>query len=321
MLAAGLLELVLVLAEAFEVLAELGAHEARVLLEVALLGDHVARRLEDAPLLLLVEELELLLERDVRREDGLHDLRREERVAEPVLERPEVLERLPLRQVLEAFARVQVPPQDVQQRHDGLDLGGRDGRPRREPEERARELLELAGRLEHDLAAGLLARAETGQEEVDLVHLVGPEAARVVVELEDREQELLVARLHALEELAQGARRDEAVVVREGLVQPVELAVQPPHRRFRRVLGLDALRLLDALDLLVERRERHLGHGRPLQARAVHALEELVEHPERLELLGQAGVHPRNAVRVAFGVSHDGRAFYRCRPSGAGISR
>src|ERR1039458_4351169 len=78
--AARLLELVLVLAEALEILAELGAHEARVLLEVLFLLEDLARRRQNALLLLLVEELELLLHRHVRRQDRLHDRSEERRL-------------------------------------------------------------------------------------------------------------------------------------------------------------------------------------------------------------------------------------------------
>src|ERR1035438_10342761 len=90
--AARLLELVLVLAEALEILAELGAHEARVLLEVLFLLEDLARRRQNALLLLLVEKLELLLHRDIRRQDRLHDLGVVKGPAHPVLQRADVLE-------------------------------------------------------------------------------------------------------------------------------------------------------------------------------------------------------------------------------------
>ncbi len=122
--AARLLELVLVLAEALEILAELGAHEARVLLEVLFLLEDLAGGRQDALLLLLVEELELLLHGDVRRQDRLHDLGVVERPAHPVLQRADVLERPALAEVLEPFTGLEVAAQDVQEGDDGLHLGG-----------------------------------------------------------------------------------------------------------------------------------------------------------------------------------------------------
>src|SRR5262249_34981705 len=149
--AARLLELLLVAAEALEVLPKLRAHEARVLLEVPLLRDDVARRLEDAPLLLLVEELEFPLDRDVRGEDPAHDLRAVARRAHAVLERPDVLERLLPREVLEALARLEVAAQEIEERDDGLHLLRRHGRARGEPEERVGEARQLLRRLQRRL--------------------------------------------------------------------------------------------------------------------------------------------------------------------------
>ena len=250
--AARLLELVLVLAEALEILAELGAHEARVLLEVLFLLEDLAGGRQDALLLLLVEELELLLHRDIRRQDRLHDLGVVERPAHPVLQRADVLERPALAEVLEPFAGLEVAAQDVQEGDDGLHLGGFGPRPHHEREERLAQLLELVGGLELRLAPFSRRGAEARQEEVHLVHLVGREGGRVVIELQDREEQILVAGLHALEELAHRARGDLAVVLGQRRVQRVELAVEARHRRARVGGGLDAFRLLDALDLLVQ---------------------------------------------------------------------
>ena len=309
--AARLLELLLVPAEVFEVLPEFRAHEAGVLLEILLLCDHVARGLEDPPLLLPVEELELLLHGDVRGEDRLHDVRAVERRAEAVLERPDVLEGLLPREVLEPLAGLEVPPQEVEKRDHGLDLGRADRRPVREAEERLAEPAQLVRRAEHRVAVRVLRRPEAREEEVDLVHLVGAESGRVVVELQDRKEELLVAGLDALEELPERARRDQAVVVGERPVQAVQLAVEAPHRGPRRVFRLDPLRLLDPLDLLVEGGEGHLRQRGTLQARAVYALEELVEHPEGLEFLRQARVRPGDALGLSLRISHGDRRSYK----------
>jgi len=112
---ARFLELVLLLAEALEVRADLGTAKACILAEDLLFLEDFPGRRQDALLFFLVEELELLLDGDVRRENRLHDFGVEKYRTHAVLQRADVLERLALRKILEPITGLEVAPEHVEQ--------------------------------------------------------------------------------------------------------------------------------------------------------------------------------------------------------------
>ena len=118
----------------------------RVLLEVLFLLEDLAGRREDALLLHLVEELELLFDGDVRGQDRAHDLGFVERLPHPVLERPDVLERLAVREIFEPFTSLQVAPQDVEEGDDRMHFRGVGSGSLHERQERVAQRLQVRRR-------------------------------------------------------------------------------------------------------------------------------------------------------------------------------
>ena len=284
-------ELLLELAEPAELLREVRVGDLGSPRELPLDVEELLGGLEDPLLLAPVERLEAVLGGEVRLEDRGEDGGVVVGRAESVLHGPEAVEDLPVGEVLEPLARLDVLLDEAEGLHRRRQLRGRRRRPPHEAEERGEELRQLLGEARQEVpVVERPPRPDERQEEVHLVERFRRDLPRVEVEAEDGEEELLVLRPDLLEEPADPARGDLLVVGRERAVDDVEPAVE-------------------LVDLVEDDRGRlHVHHGRhrpdlvvePLEvdlvARGVpeeglvHPLEELVERPERLELLGQPRV-------------------------------
>ena len=262
-------------------------------------------------LLVPVEGLEPVLGGEVRLQDGRQDVRVVVRRAEPVLHGPQAVEDLLLREVLEAVTPVDVLADEAERLHRGRQLRSRGRRSANEPEKGREELGQLLG--EPGKVAAVVEGAAGSDERHEEVHLVDGfrrDLARVEIETEDREEELLVLRSHLLEEAPHPARGDLLVVGRERAVDDVEATVELVDLVHDDRRGLDVQDRRHGLDLVVEPLEVDLVAGRVAEEGLVDPLEELVERPEGLELLGQ----PR--IGVVKGLQIDDRRAQR-KPLGS----
>ncbi|MBK9964270.1 MAG: hypothetical protein IPP07_04935 [Holophagales bacterium] len=294
-----LVELLLELAEPAELLLEVGIRDLGPPRELPLDVEELLGRLEDPPLLVPVEDLEPVLGGEVRLEDGREDVRVVVRRAEPVLDGPEAVEDLLLREVLESVTPVYVLANEAERLHRGRQLRSRGRRSAHEPEKGREELGQLLG--EAGKVAAVVEGAAGSDERHEEVHLVEGfrrDLTRVEVEAENRQEELLVLRPHLLEEAPHPARGDLLVVRRERAVDDVEAPVELVDLVHDDRGGLDVQDRRHGLDLVVQPLEVDLVAGRIAEEGLVDSLEELVKRPESLELLGQPRIGVVKSLQI-----------------------
>ena len=276
-----------------------------LLLEVA----DPAGRLLEPPLLALVQPVEHRPRPQVAPGDGREDLRVGEAAGDAALERPDVVEQPLGDEVLEFLRARHVGGEVVEGAHDRR----RARRSRRGHTEAAvadskNFCASGRGRGAVDVGGGGPRGHDRGQE-VDLVDHVLVHVGLREVEAQQVEGDLLVLRLHLLEEAAHVGGRDVAVGLAQlaaELVEPLgELAEARRDLLRRRRVDRAGRRAHVVVELAeVERVARLRGEERLLDA-----TQELVERPQRLEPFGQA-----NVVFVEKLDSLDGHLFFRGSP-------
>ena len=138
---------------------------------------------------------------EVRLQDGRQDVGVVVRRSEPVLDGPQAVEDLLLREVLEAITPVDVLADEAERLHRSRELRSRGRHSANETEKGREELGQLLR--EPGKVAAVVEGATGSDERYEEVHLVDGfrrDLSRVEVEAEDREEELLVLGPHLLEE-------------------------------------------------------------------------------------------------------------------------